>query len=351
MSASITSNGDLPYPDVDPTLGEQLHPHEAEFAVQIADEIERSIRAKYGPGGARRDAHPKATGFVEAEFRVNDDLPPELAKGVFVPGKRYRALIRYSNASGDVNRSDDNEDGRGMAIKLLDVPGAKILENALGATTQDFILINHPVFFANEPHRYLSLLEKADSGRLLEKLTIPFALGLKGTLRAKELGRGKISNPLQIRYFSTVPYQLGIGSDRCAVKFSVRPQSPVVDPLPSDPGPDYLREAIKTSLERSEVVLQFLLQPRTSEEMSVEDSMTEWDETLAPYHEVATIVIPAQNIDGAERRALAENISYNPWHCLPEHRPLGSTNRLRKLIYERIRRVRHEINSTQLNEP
>ncbi|ALN62800.1 hypothetical protein GLA29479_1927 [Lysobacter antibioticus] len=338
---------DLPYPSVDEMLGEALYPHESDLALQIADAIEKSIREQYRPGQARRDAHPKATGFVEAEFRVNDSLAPSLAQGVFVPGKVYQAWIRFSNGAGDPTRSDDNDDGRGMAIKLLGVPGPKLLENDREATTQDFVMINHPVFLANDPHRYLSLVEKASSGRLLDKVTIPFALGLKGTLRAKEISSGKISNPLQVRYFSAVPYQLGVGAERQAIKFSVMPATAEVDPMPAQRGPDYLREAMKRTLAERDVVLKFLVQPRTSDSMSVEDSMTAWDEAQAPFFEVASIHIPRQEFDTPERNRLGEDIAYSPWHSLPEHRPLGSTNRLRKLIYDRISRVRHEMNSVE----
>jgi Catalase len=240
MSAKSGTNP-FPYPEADEYLGEKLFPNEAALTGQLADTIEKGVRAQYQTGNARRDVHSKATGLLKAEFRVNDTLPDELAKGVFVPGKSYQAWIRFSNGSGNPAQGDNNEDGRGMAIKLLDVPGEKILETDRHAKTQDFVMINHPYFLTNDPHTYLSLVQKAGSSNLLTKLTIPFALGLKGTKLAKELNQGKISNPLQIRYFSAVPYQWGIGPDRRVVKFSVTPASDTVDPIPENPGPEYLR--------------------------------------------------------------------------------------------------------------
>jgi hypothetical protein len=66
---------------------------------------------------------------------------------------------------------------------------------------------------------------------------------------------------------------------------------------------------------------------------------------------VATIVIPKQNFDTPEQNTFGENLSFNPWHSLPEHRPLGSLNRMRKMVYERISRVRHEMNSVPRREP
>jgi hypothetical protein len=86
---------------------EKLYPNEQALAGQIADTLEASIRAKYQAGHARRDAHPKAHGIVKAEFRVNDAIPNNLAKGIFVPGKAYQAWIRFSNGLQD----DDNKGG------------------------------------------------------------------------------------------------------------------------------------------------------------------------------------------------------------------------------------------------
>jgi len=97
--------------------------------------------------------------------------------------------------------------------------------------------------------------------------------------------------------------------------------------------------------------MEFLVQPKTSDTMSVEDSMTEWDETEAPFYEVATIRIPQQDFDTPEQNALGENLSFNPWHALPEHRPLGSINRMRKVVYERISGVRRDMNSVERQEP
>ena len=88
MSAEKNATG-IPYPVVDEFLGEQLFPDEAALTEQLADTIEKGVRAQYQSCLARRDVHTKATGILTAEFRVNDSLPETLAKGVFIPGKSY----------------------------------------------------------------------------------------------------------------------------------------------------------------------------------------------------------------------------------------------------------------------
>jgi len=176
--ASATINV-LRYPSIDAQLGEHLYPDEKPIAEKLSVVIEESIRKQYSAGSARRDAHPKAHGCVKAEIQILETLPDTLAKGLFIPGKTYQAWIRFSNGSGDPTRADIKHDARGMAIKVLGVPGKKLLEDEAQATTQDFIMINHPVFFATDPARYLSFMEDANSDHFYRKLLIPFDLGPK----------------------------------------------------------------------------------------------------------------------------------------------------------------------------
>ena len=345
---ALNSPKDSIYPNIDRGLSESLYPNEATTAEKIADIIEMSIRKEYSTGIALRDAHPKAHGCVRAEFKIDEALPKNLAQGIFLPGKTYQAWIRFSNGSSDAKQADIKKDARGMAIKLLAVPGKKLLDDA--ASTQDFIMINHPVFFANDPARYMSFMQDINSDRFLKKLHIPFALGTKGTWIALN-SRNKISNPLQTRYWSMVPYKLGLGSNRQTVKYSARACSTVTDPMPEKPSHDFLRDALRNSLQKGDACMEFLVQPRTSNTMLVEDSMTEWKESQAPFYKVATIRIPQQVFDTPDQNKFCENLSFTPWHTLPEHKPLGAINRMRKVIYDRISQVRHEMNSTNRLEP
>lgn len=345
------SSESIAYPDVDTVLGEKLQPNEEVLAQNIAQVIEKSIREQYTAGNALRDAHPKAHGCVRAEFHVSKNIPAQFAKGVFIPDQSYQAWIRFSNASNDASSADIDKDARGIAIKLLGVSGEKILESEKQATTQDFIMINHPVFFANDAKRYLSFINDVNSHNMIRKLHIPFALGFKGTMNALKARNSQIANPLYTRYWSMVPYQLGLGNDRQAVKYSVRSCSVTANNLPKNPSHDFLREALKNTLHQTDACMEFLIQPRTSNKMLVEDSMTEWDEKAAPFYQVATIHIPKQNFDTPEQNKFCENLSFTPWHALPEHKPLGAVNRMRKIIYENISRVRHDMNSAPRQEP
>jgi hypothetical protein len=67
--------------------------------------------------------------------------------------------------------------------------------------------------------------------------------------------------------------------------------------------------------------------------MSVKNSMTEWEETAAPFVKVATITFPRQGFVTPKRDAFGEDLSFNPRHALPQHRPLGAINRVRRVVY------------------
>jgi hypothetical protein len=349
---------EIPYPSIDAFLGEKLHEDEQELAQNIVAVIEESIQDTYRKHGhAMRDAHPKSHGCVKAKFHVDEIVIPSLAKGVFQSGKTYDAWIRFSNSNADPDRADFKGDGRGMAIKLAGVPGTKLLETESQAMTQDFIMVSHPVFIIDDPSDYLSLVRQTNSTNWLDKLFVPFTLGFQGSWNARQTTRKKIANPLQTRYWSMVPYQLGIGAERQAIKFSAKSFSDpgrscptIQDDFPADPGQNFLRQALRNTLAKAKACMQFLVQPRTPS-MSVENSKNEWKESEAPFVKVATIEIPPQEFDTRENNNFCENLSFNPWHALPEHRPLGVVNRLRKVIYPQISDIRHRMNSAPQGEP
>lgn len=342
----------IDHASIDAELGEVLQENEEQLAHDIAATIGAEIRRQHQTGQrpSLRDAHPRAHGCVRAEFRVEDDLPPQLARGVFVPGTHYPAWIRFSNGNPDPTKHDAKGDARGMAIKLLNVPGDKILSEEREAQTQDFVLINHPVFFIDDAASYLSFFRRFYGSNPLIKASALLALTFRGGLNFVAMST-KIASPLEARYWSTVPFRLGDQQRKQAIKFSARPSLPAISTIPSDPNPRFLRETMIKQLEVDEARFDFLVQPRTSPAMQIENSLVEWKETEAPFFKVATITIPRQQFATPGRDQLGENLAFTPWHALPEHRPLGAINRIRRVVYQTISKLRHELNGVAYREP
>jgi catalase len=319
-------------------------PDEAASTRSIADRLRARIVKDNPTGIMRRDAHPKMHGVVRAEFIVEPNLPAELRIGIFKEPKTYRAWIRFSNQSDRI-RHDGKPDIRGMAIKLMGVPGEKLLDEERHEQTQDFILISTPAFVTRDVREFDDLLKTLESGIPAQAwFYLTHLRVLRNVLRALK----KFANPLQVRYFSTTPYLWG----DTAVKYSAIPRVSVPDTIPKNAGDDYLRAAMVRQLEAGDARFDFAVQLQTDPDaMPIEDPGKEWSEAASPYRKVASIVIPKQSFDTEQQRAFGENLSYSPWHSLPEHRPLGGVNRARKVVYAFISTFRHQKNDAPRREP
>jgi hypothetical protein len=321
-----------------PPAGEQEH----------IDSLIRQLRGKmereYVKTRTLRDAHPKLHGCVRAEFSIEPNLPPELSIGVFGQVRTFPAWLRFSNQSAKVD-PDSKPDIRGVAIKLMGVDGEKLLQNETHETTQDFILISDSRFVTKDVAEFDGLVSALTGGFL--GLVWYFLTHLR-VLRNLKSSLRRHANPLGIRYFSVVPYMLG----NKAVKYSLIPRDAVETPLPENPPESYLREAMVNQLRSGAAVFDFAVQFQTDPyKMPIEDPGVTWDEALSPFRKVATVTIPSQAFDTPERREFADNLSFNPWHCLPEHRPIGGISRARRQVYQALSIFRHERNQAPRAEP
>jgi hypothetical protein len=115
---------------------------------------------------------------------------------------------------------------------------------------------------------------------------------------------------------------------------------------------NYLREAVIRTLSEQDVEFDFMVQlQKDPHRQPIEDASIEWEESETPFIPVARILIPRQKMDSAAQLAFADVISINPWHCLAEHRPLGSINRNRKAMYYEMAKLRQQMNGVKHYEP
>lgn len=317
---------------------------EADDTFRLIGLLQQQLRADYPAGLMLRDAHPKAHGCVLAEFAVEPDLPAALRVGVFDTPRRYRAWLRFSNASGKL-QPDGVRDLRGVAIKLAGVAGEPLLRDLQGEATQDFLLISHPVLPVGTVAEFRQLAQAVVNGRPLWFFLNPFdshLRALKELLAASQVH----ANPLDIRYWSATPYQFG----EQAAKYSLRP---LADTLTADNAvdrrhDDFLRLAMARRLSQQPARFEFLLQLQTDPAaMPIEDASIHWDESAAPMRRLALLTIPPQNVDDPAQQAACEAMNFNPWHSLPQHRPLGGINRARNAVYRALAGFRQQTNQAR----
>ncbi|SDK85800.1 hypothetical protein SAMN05421823_103731 [Catalinimonas alkaloidigena] len=312
-------------------LGQESPPpgEAADITAMIAL-MKASLAKRYAPGETLRQFHPKMHGCVRAELTVDADLPEHLRQGLFREHKTYQAWVRFSNAPPKV-QSDAKASGRGMAIKVLEVGEASLVDDPIGVPTQDFLLTTSPVLSPGNARNYRQALYGLVHG-FPHNLPYVFNPGnwrrLALTLRFMK----KHADLLTLSYFSGSPFRLG--GEGTAVKFSARPlYAPLVE-RPRRPAPDFLRQRLVDHLATQDATFTFLVQPQTDPVREpIEDTSRIWH---APFYRVGTLRIPSQEFDTEARRTFGENLSFSPWHSLPTHRPLGGINRVRRAVYEEL---------------
>lgn len=319
---------------------------EEEATNKIIALLKATLEKDYpSPKRTLRDAHPKQHGLVKAEFIIEQNLHKELQVGIFKEPNTYKAWIRFSNLSGTSN-PDIKADSRGLAIKLMGVKGDKILPEVKNATTQDFVFMSTNIFVTKDVEGFQKLLKAVNGG--LFKAGLYFLSHLK-TLELFKKVKIKVANLFGLTWGSTTPYLMG---DR-AVKYAIKPSIPFTDTIPTGkPSDNYLRDRMKEDLNKNDVNLDFFIQLQVNANtMPIEDPRVEWNEGLSPFIKVATIKILKQEFDTPEQQLYGDQLSFSPWHCLPEHRPLGGINRGRKAIYQTMSKFRHGRNGEASVEP
>jgi len=311
---------------------EHVAPDEAALTARFIAFLQAATLGRHPAGPRQRVNQARATACVDAHFIVRDDLPADRRVGLFAQPRAYRARMRFANAA---SASDRGRDIRGLSIRVFDVAGANL---TAGATVHDFVLNSHPVMMTADTRGFLELLEANEAGALRRAV---YFLTHPKSLRIAMAARANPTCHLDLTYWSATPYLFGPGR---AVKYIVAPASARRSPRPPALSDAYLRDAMRARLGEGEATFDVLVQFRTDpRRMPIEDASVEWRPEDSPYVPVARIRIPPQTIDDAGREADCERIAFNPWHCLPEHRPLGGMNRARREIYRAMAAFRSHV--------
>ncbi len=385
---------------------------------ELIGALKKELNEDYAPPHVKRHAHPKMHGCVQAVLRVDAQVPVNLRHGVFgnagrdeYAGREYRAWVRFSNALGIEH--DLKFINRGMAIKLLDVEGERLLPNDepfnLETGTQDFVLSTGDAFVLPDAKDYADVAAAARAGfPSLVRALVARRLwrGLAALVRG---GTVLAPSPLAIPYFSQTPYRLGpdeivklharpcrtralrrslpgriqfglktvlanivlglagvkfvgwllqflgfAGTTEAAEKFCERYLAPR----------NLLRQAMSAFLSSSAAQFEIMVQTQTDPvSMSTEDATVRWSERRSPFQRIATLTIPRQVFwpapgmppeilkAASEVMELGENMSFMPWHGLTAHEPIGPINLARRRIYADMSKYRRGENQVTAPDP
>lgn len=329
---------------------ETVEPGEEELFKGFAQKIvaRQGEVARETKGPPLRGFHAKLHVGLAAEFGVLDGLPAHARFGVFSEPRVFPAVVRFSNGLHKP-QADRRADPRGIAIKLIGVPGRKLLEGQENAVTQDFLATSHSVTSTvRNVRQFFAFVEAAKN-----PATLPFKLARHPDVGFRESVRilgafirtvvlPKVRSMATEHFSSTAPIKLG----PYAVKFTVRPAEGTVPAKePERPLKDnFLRDELAARLRSGDVLLDFVVQFYVDDQLTpIEDTSVPWKPGNAPFLKVAQLRIPGCDLDDpavAAVSAVVDQLSFTPWHATEDHRPLGNVMRARRFAYEKSSALR-----------
>jgi hypothetical protein len=328
---------------------ETLQPGEDQDVQTMIDEMRRHLVRDFPAGGFERAGNTKTHGLVRGELIVHENLPGNFRHGLFATPKTYGCWIRFSGPGPHVEPDIDDVGFVSLSVKVMGVDGEKLWDDE--KHTQDFTAICTPTFVtpdikANARLQYWSRRHMAAwyffdfrQTHLLDMLM-------------QALWNETQTNPLGATFYSCVPYLLGPDQ---AMQYSFWPKTEVyrkIPRLPLRPPSNYLRDNMVRTLNERAVEFEMRIQLQTDAFlMPIENNAVLWPERLAPRVPVATLRIPRQKFDYPRQVAFARDLRFNPWHSLPEHRPLGNQSRARKRMYDELATFRQKMNWEPHIEP
>ena len=294
--------------------------------------------------------HAKSHGIVAGTLTIAPDLAPELAQGLFATPGPYGVVLRYASEPGAVD-PDTARRARGVALKVLDVPGEKLRN---GWTSQDFLFNTWPTIPQGDAATYLNAIRARD--RHFDHHLAASAATVAGhpALQETQFDRTPNIHPVAHRYYSQGAFRHG---DYVAKYALVPTSAEAVEAGEQEVGrqdpPGVLRDWVQDFYRQHGATYALQVQLCVdAEQMPVEDASVEWSEDLSPYRTVATVSFAAQESFGAARRVYAEDVmSWRPWNGLAAHRPLGSINRVRRRAYDELGAFRHDQNARVEEDP
>ncbi|SEL84823.1 hypothetical protein SAMN05216359_11961 [Roseateles sp. YR242] len=317
-------------------------------------------------GHAFRAVHAKGHALLRGKLTVREGLPAVYAQGLFAQPGEYEAIMRMSSPPAE-QLSDQVSTPRAVALKLMRVPGERVPESR-DHDTQDFLMVNGPVFTRPGPKEFLrdakllaATTEKAPEAKEVfssvlrgaEKV-IEALGGESETLKA--LGGEPATHPLGDTFYAQTPFLYG----PYIAKFALAPVSPALTALTDQPlqseDEDAQRHAISAFFhDRDGAPVEWELRVQLCTDlarMPVEDASVQWPEALSPFVAVASLVVPPQQSWLQGRSQVEEDeLAFDPWHTVAAHRPLGAVNRARRVVLAASRQFRGAFNRCPIHEP
>ncbi|RKH66254.1 LodA/GoxA family CTQ-dependent oxidase [Corallococcus llansteffanensis] len=309
-----------------------------ERLVEMFVRMTQENRIRLGQTPAERAVFRKLHGVAHGHFEILPGVDRKLRTGIFAQD-RLEAWVRFSSDTSPT--LPDLGSTLGVGIKLFGVAGS----NGLGesGTTADFILQNFPRFFVQDAKAmceftYAGVVLKDYPGYLKQHPAT------QAVLDAMTAPQGSV---LTSTYWAILPFKLG----KEVVKYRLEPETAPQN-VPDD-ADDYLATDLATRLARDGYRFRFMIQRRTHPStMPLDRAMDDWSEKQSPFVQIATLVLPRQDIGERGQADYGQSLSFNIWRTPPENAPseASSIAVVRKAVYAAGAAARHRANGQPLKD-
>ncbi len=199
---------------------ERLLPDEERFTDSIVKSFTRQMTDLWKPGGFERGGNTKTQGIVRGEFTVHEGIPEHMRRGIYAKPQTFRCWVRFSGPGPYITPDIDDVGFMSISIKLLGVPGPKLMEEE--QHTLDMFAVSTPTFVTPDAKCNAALqIESVKNAQIFYFVNLRESHVLD--LVMQSLFIKTQSSPFEAPYFSCVPSLMGEGQ---AMQYSVWP-SPI----------------------------------------------------------------------------------------------------------------------------
>jgi Catalase len=315
--------------NIPPDEGERFEKYAAEIADIQRTRAEKSGKRETETGPLSRALHLKPHIGAVGELVV--EAAEAGRAGVFANnGQRWPLYVRFSNGSS-THQADKAPDVRGFALKLVGVPGQKIIPGLEQEVTQDFLFIDQPAIPFRDADEFMIFVRSAKDGplKLLPRLISGFGLRRTFQVLGQTLKAPKVKSFATHAFHTAAPISFG----GLAAKLGLFPLGN--PPSPPTSGDDALRSDLIARLKAGPLTWALRAQLFQDDVSTpIEDTSVAW---VGPWVELGKVTLPRQDPEsarGQEITALVQQLSFDPWHAIQEHRPLGAIMRARAVTYK-----------------
>ncbi|MCJ1325949.1 hypothetical protein MMC10_002612 [Thelotrema lepadinum] len=327
---------------------EEIPPNESEDIQAVAEMINHAQKAMFNKTRhGYTGTHARTQGIIKGKLIISDDLPKHLKQSLFEKGGEYDVVARYSSEPPDPGLDDRVPQPRGFAMKIFGVSGEMFPEGA-ECPTQDIEFNSTPALDLADAKTTKEIIDlRLKYGENKEELYKQLE-ARKDTELQKARDSVRNTHLESTRQYSQTAYRFG----EYVAKYSLVPSTETQRKLyeetvkPDEHDTDILHKWLKNfhSEHRSEYLWQFQLLENI-EDQPVEYAGKVWDPEKYPWQTVAKLVFPTQDSFDYELKSFWEDyMRVDPWHGLVSLQPLGSPNRLRRVVHPASSKLRRTLN-------